>query len=207
MTSNILDFSQALELSEGSDRSVLLGNGFSIARTGGVFSYANLLDKSNLPEHSSIRNVFTVFNTFDFEEVMRSLEQAARIEEAYGDKVRSARFRDDAAAVREALIHAVREVHPEVQFEIPDNQVEGCATFINLFDRVFTLNYDLLLYCVVLRAKEKKHTDGFGLGGLVDGLKHLARTECAQRIICTERFIYLRLKTEIRRSACELVLL
>jgi len=171
MTGDILTFGQATELSEGPDRSVLLGNGFSIARAGGVFNYANLLDKSNLPESSSIRNVFRMFGTFDFEEVMRALEHAARIEEAYGDKVRSAKFRDDAALVREALIHAVRAVHPEIQSEIPDSQAEKCATFLNLFCKIFTLNYDLQLYWVILRAKEKKHADGFGLGEVIEGFK------------------------------------
>jgi Domain of unknown function (DUF4917) len=106
MTATILNFEQAIKLSEPDTTvsNVLLGNGFSIASAGGVFSYDNLLSKCNLPELSPIRSVFDVLGTCDFEEVMRALEHAARIEEAYGDTAKSTQFQRDAETVREALI-------------------------------------------------------------------------------------------------------
>jgi hypothetical protein len=101
---------------------------------------------------------------------MRALEHAARIEEAYADTVKSAQFQRDAETVREALVHAVRAVHPGVHFEIPDHQIESCAEFLSNFEKVFTLNYDLQLYWVILRAS-RNHTDGFGLGPEASGFR------------------------------------
>lgn len=172
----VIDFDRALEMSTDDSRSVLLGNGFSIARAGAIFNYANLLDKSGLPEQSPIRNVFRELATSDFEEVMRALEHAARIEAAYEDAAKSAQFQQDAEAVREALIRAVRAVHPDVHFEIPKDQVENCSEFLGKFEKVFTLNYDLQLYWVILRAAAKNRTDGFGTGSEVDGFRTFSET-------------------------------
>jgi Domain of unknown function (DUF4917) len=157
-TPAVIDFDRALEMSPVREtRSVLLGNGFSIARAGGVFNYANLLDKSDLPEQSPIRSVFRELATSDFEEVMRALEHAARIESAYKDAAKSEQFQQDAQAVRECLIRAVRNVHPDGQFVIPKDQLERCSEFICKFHKVFTLNYDLQLYWVIVQMAQESH--------------------------------------------------
>ena len=51
-----------------------------------------------------------MLDTFDFEEGMRALEHAAKIETAYSDKEKSTQFQQDAEKVREALITAIRAV-------------------------------------------------------------------------------------------------
>jgi Domain of unknown function (DUF4917) len=158
----VLSFDEAIEASKSGPVTALLGNGFSIAQSGGQFGYSNLLGYSGLEEDSLVRNVFRVLSTVDFEEVMHALEHAATIEEAYGDTRRAKQFQTDAGVVRESLIHAVRTVHPEIRFEIPSEQVDRCAAFLGNFETIFTLNYDLLLYWVML--KSRRHTDGFGLG-------------------------------------------
>jgi hypothetical protein len=122
-------FDEAIEKS-GAYRSILLGNGFSIAQGGAQFSYSSLLEKAGLPPGNPIKNVFSTLNTVDFEEVMHALQHAAQIEDAYGDAIRATTFRNDAIAVREALIHAVREVHPGIQFDIPQTQRETCGVFL-----------------------------------------------------------------------------
>jgi hypothetical protein len=167
----ILDFAAAIAETNDEPRNLLLGNGFSIAQGGAPFGYASLLERSGLPNGGEIRNVFQQLNTVDFEEVMMALESAAVIERAYGDAARATRFTTDAAAVREALIHAVRQVHPGIQFDIPDAQRDACATFLQRFGSVFTLNYDLLIYWVILHGAQNTHSDGFGLGDTVGGFR------------------------------------
>jgi hypothetical protein len=167
----ILSFDEAIKASGPRIRTILLGNGFSIAKAGGQFSYKTLLEKGDLPDNDPIRNVFRVLNTFDFEKVMKALEDAAQIEKAYGDKDRSNKFIEDAARVREALITAVHAVHPGTQFEIPKAQRDACALFLKNFDSIFTLNYDLLLYWVIVHAATSKFSDGFGLGIQVEGFR------------------------------------
>jgi hypothetical protein len=173
-----MSFDDAIRASSVFGRAVLLGNGFSIARGEDHFLYSNLLEMSGLPNESSIRDVFKALETVDFERVMKALEDAAQVECAYGDMERAKRFRDDAATVREALIHAVREVHPEVHFEIPKEQCEACAKFLVQFDSLFTLNYDLLLYWVIL-AGTNCFNDGFGHGEASDGFRFFSlRAPC-----------------------------
>lgn len=115
----VLSFDEAIKASKSGPITALLGNGFSIAQSGGQFGYANLLEYSGLEEDSLVRNVFSVLSTVDFEEVMHALEHASMIEEAYGETQRAKQFQADADVVRELLIHAVRTVHLGVHFEIP----------------------------------------------------------------------------------------
>ncbi|MBR0686589.1 DUF4917 family protein [Bradyrhizobium manausense] len=165
-----ISFDEAIAQSDG-QRSLLIGNGFSIAQSAGLFSYANLLEKSGLQEGSAIKNVFAKLNSVDFELVMYALEHASKIEEAYGEEDRASLFKNDASAVREALIHAVRQVHPKISVDVPQQQRERCSTFLRNFDNIFTVNYDLLLYWVILHIGGYEFTDGFGLGSEEHGFR------------------------------------
>jgi hypothetical protein len=168
---DLLTSAQALEESAQTSRHLLVGNGFSMAQGGARFDYQTLLDRSGLPPGGEIRNVFQLLHTVDFEEVMKALEAAAVIENAYGDAARAGRFNADADALREALIHAVRQVHPGIQFDIPEVQRTNCAAFLRKFVTVFTLNYDLLAYWVILHGAQNQHSDGFGLEEAVAGFR------------------------------------
>ena len=165
-----ISFDDALKKA-GEARSLLIGNGFSIAQAGGQFTYANLLEKADLSPDSEIRSVFKTLNTVDFELVMQSLQDAAQVEEAYKEADRATRFRNDSTAVREALIHAIRQVHPGISFDIPQDQRDKCGTFLGNFQSVFTLNYDLLLYWVILKMGGNLFTDGFGKGDTTGGFR------------------------------------
>jgi Domain of unknown function (DUF4917) len=164
-----IGFEEALKGNE--KRSLLIGNGFSIAQAGGQFSYSSLLEKSGLQSGSSIRNLFGALTTVDFELVMRALQDAAKVEDAYGEPARATLFSADAEAVREALIHAVKEVHPGISFDIPEKQRNQCGAFLKNFSNVFTVNYDLLLYWVILKMGGNVFTDGFGLGQTEGGFR------------------------------------
>jgi hypothetical protein len=165
-----ISYDEALKGAD-SKRSLLIGNGFSIAQAGGQFSYSTLLEKSGLQPDSSIRNLFDTLGTVDFELVMRALQDAAKVEDAYGAADRATLFGNDAAAVREALIHAVRQVHPGISFDIPQEQRNQCGSFLKNFANVFTVNYDLLLYWVILKMGGNTFTDGFGLGKTEGGFR------------------------------------
>jgi Domain of unknown function (DUF4917) len=167
----VISFEDALRGAGGDSKNVLLGNGFSIAQGGNSFNYLSLLEKCGLPENHPIRNVFQVLDTFDFEEVMAALNHASKILDAYGDKEKSDEFAMHSSELRDALIRAVHEVHPGVQFGIPAAQVENCATFLKHFDAIFTTNYDLLLYWVIVNKLKERFSDGFGLGQSADGFR------------------------------------
>jgi hypothetical protein len=160
--SDVISFDDAIKKSRGG-RAILLGNGFSIAQGGARFSYPNLLEICDLPPASPIRKAFQLLDTADFELVMKALEDASHIAQAYGEDEREKQLAADATAVRDALIAAVHKVHPGAHFEIPEKQCETCGKFLTHFDKIFTLNYDLLLYWVILKTING-FRDGFGLG-------------------------------------------
>lgn len=154
---DLISFAEAVAATEGADRTLLIGNGFSAE----YFSYNSLLSKSGLEPTSPIRNLFDELATVDFEAAIRALEGGALVARAYGDADLSINLLADAQKVREALVHAVNTTHPAHRKDLAF-QYEAAAGFIAHFTSVFTLNYDLLLYWVNL---EQAHlNDGFGLG-------------------------------------------
>lgn len=155
-------------------RNLLLGNGFSISQTKGKFSYGNLLQQANFDSADPVKKIFEIFNTVDFEQVIEALEHAAVIEDAYADNEKKQVFEKDAEKVREALIQAIKAVHPSIQFEIPSQELKACGDFLSVFQNVFTLNYDLLMYWVNLNYPNNKHTDGFGLSEEINGFRNFS---------------------------------
>ena len=154
----VIAFDEAIKASDGKDRALLLANGFSIQH----FSYKTLLEKSGLDTRGPLRTLFDTLDTVDFEVVIRALEDAAVVERVYNKVKRADLFLDDADKVRRALVHAVREIHPGHREDIA-KLIAPCIAFLSLFGKIFTLNYDLLLYWVILE-NSKKFQDGFGLG-------------------------------------------
>lgn len=155
---DVIPFAQALARTTGADRSLLIGNGFSIQH----FNYRNLLEKAGLQNDSPVRRLFQVLDTLDFESVICALEDAALVAQAYANDKHVLAFKADANRLREALVRAVRETHPAHREDIAE-QIPACIRFLSRFSRLFTLNYDLLLYWVQL-AGPAAFKDGFGLG-------------------------------------------
>ncbi|MBU1325757.1 MAG: DUF4917 family protein [Alphaproteobacteria bacterium] len=153
----VMTFTEALAATEGRDRTLLIGNGFSAE----YFDYATLLERSDLEPQTPLRNLFDELGTVDFEAAITALEGAALVQRAYGEAGRSEALLGDAQQLREALVHAVNATHPQHRNDLVF-QYETAAAFISNFSRVFTLNYDLLLYWVNL--ERGRLFDGFGLG-------------------------------------------
>jgi len=162
---NVITFEEAIDRTNGSARSLLLGNGFSINH----FNYANLFDAAGFTEESPVYGVFKALDTFDFERVMRALESGALVTSVYGENALTQSLHDDARRLREGLIHAIRETHPAHKEDISDS-IPSCCRFLSSFGNVFTLNYDLLLYWAQLSAPGK-FQDGFGLGEEKNGFR------------------------------------
>lgn len=158
----MITFTEALGETEGKDRSLLTGNGFSIAQTNGSFSYSNLLVESDIPEASPLRSLFSRLNTVDFEHIIQSVEHAKLVADTYGHADFSDRLAEDSERVRRSLIAAIHKVHPASFAALRTSSLDSCATFLKSFREVYTLNYDLLLYWVNLHGKI--YADGFGLG-------------------------------------------
>lgn len=163
-------FEEALARVPGKNKPhVLLGNGFSQACRADIFSYNALFERADFSKLSAdARGAFDALGTTDFEEVMRALRASAALVELYseqdsGSAVRL-RMEADADGLREVLVNAIASSHPGHPGEISDESYALCRAFLKNFDRVFTLNYDLLLYWALMHdreSKELKCDDGF----------------------------------------------
>ncbi|PZP09896.1 MAG: hypothetical protein DI607_12205, partial [Sphingomonas hengshuiensis] len=92
---DVIEFEEALRRTDGEDRALLIGNGFSAE----YFSYRNLLDKSGLVAGTPIRTLFDALGIVDFEAVVRALEGAVLVERAYGHDAHADAIEADAQKV------------------------------------------------------------------------------------------------------------
>ena len=143
---------------------VLLGNGFSIA-CDPIFSYASLYDAAvarGLRERAQA--VFMRLGTNNFEAVMHLLERSHWIAEIYGlvEPGGSSPMLDDAEIVKLTLVKAVAESHLTHTGLVSDERKTAALTFLRSFHNIFTTNYDLLAYWVIMASQEgPRWHDGF----------------------------------------------
>ncbi|MCG5234801.1 DUF4917 family protein [Xanthobacter oligotrophicus] len=161
----IISFDDAISATANQDRALLIGNGFSSK----FFSYKTLLDSVAIGSEEPVMKLFKKLDTFDFESVIRSLTDAAAVSETYGDTDSASRFLGDADSLRAQLVHAIRANHPTNRTDI-ETIIPSCIEFLNSFNKFFSLNYDLLLYWVLLENPKTFVGDGFGLGVVSQGM-------------------------------------
>lgn len=146
---------------------LLMGNGFSIGYNHKIFSYNALYDFVEKLEDQTLSKLFKVVNTKNFEAIMRQLDNFIEIAEAFdtdGGLIES--LKEANLLLQQSLINAVSELHPEHVFEIEDEKSEACFIFLNEYlennGKVFSTNYDLLLYWILMRNESENAIDGFG---------------------------------------------
>lgn len=146
---------------------LLMGNGFSMAYDPKIFSYNALYKFIEELENEMLSKLFKVINTKNFELVMQQLDNFIEIANAFDvDKKFTDKLKEANESLKNGLIDAISSLHPEHVFEIPVEKSESCARFLaEYLDNngfVFTTNYDLLMYWVLLRNNLKNASDGFG---------------------------------------------
>lgn len=176
-----ITFRQAIEDSEGcAKRNLLLGNGFSIACEPAIFHYGSLFDQADFSAIPEVRRAFDLLGTHDFEVVIRALEQGSALASIYlpGDGDSARRMSEDALRLKELLVATVARNHPERPGDIGDERFFACRQFLSHFlsgptrGRVYTVNYDLLLYWALMQEHDPFEgnpaniitIDGFGSG-------------------------------------------
>ncbi|MDB5620404.1 DUF4917 family protein [Tardiphaga sp.] len=161
----VIDFKTALNSIGAESCSILLGNGFSHDYCG----YSTLLEKAGLDAGEPCRRLFDQLDTPNFERVVRALEDASTVEATYGHTQHAARLLADAGVVRRALISAIQAAHP-THLDKMKGAIPACLEFLNPFRKIFTTNYDLLLYWVIIKSNGK-FGDGFFKARDADGFR------------------------------------
>lgn len=149
------------------NKHLLFGNGFSMAYDSKIFSYnalSNFIERTGDP---LIRSLFEKLNTKNFELIMQQLDNFCEIAEVFSDdKSLITRINAASEKLKSSLIDAVKELHPEHVFKIPDEKSASCMDFLHEYlnnnGLIFSTNYDLLLYWVLIRNNAEKAMDGFG---------------------------------------------
>ncbi|HET9065721.1 MAG TPA: DUF4917 family protein [Gemmatimonadales bacterium] len=161
--------------------SLLLGNGFSMAFDPGIFSYNALNDFVRKQDNEVVAKLLEVVGVTDFERVMQHLDVLLKLCEIFdtGDGMRS-QIVLAREALQRGLLEAVKDLHPEHVFKVPKEKCDACAAFLSPFLKtggaLFTTNYDLLLYWVLMRGALDS-IDGFGRDREDDGDGHTPRDE------------------------------
>ncbi|MBV6516364.1 MAG: hypothetical protein HPKKFMNG_02030 [Planctomycetes bacterium] len=151
---NLMTFDKVMKnVNQYSTKHLLLGNGFSRACRNQLFAYDALFkeaEKHGLDDE--LKAVFAVLKTTDFEAVMRALRQCAILVEQLANATPLAKvMRSHAKKLRELLVKTIAGNHPARPSEIKKDEYAACRSFLAPFDRVYTLNYDLLLYWTVMQ--------------------------------------------------------
>ena len=163
----MLSFEDALTASKkvGGNRHLLLGNGFSIACRPDAFSYGNLFEEADFSGLGvEAEPLFALFGTADFERVIEALRNSERILDLYGgDSETAARLGTDAGALKEALAEVLARKHPDNVGSIEPGEYAAARRFLANFDgKIYTVNYDLLLYWMLMQGEGPPVTSGDG---------------------------------------------
>lgn len=157
MQDELLSYEEVLFKTEDGLRYLLLGNGFSIDYNYSKFSFRNLFEyaknKNIIKNHSSISKHFEELDIYDFEEVIRYLENALLVLKNYNEANEYEliiQIKKDINSLKEFLIETIVEIHPQGPYDIQEYEYKNCINFLKEYNAIFTLNYDLLLTWVTL---------------------------------------------------------
>lgn len=146
---------------------LLFGNGFSMSYNSGIFSYNALSNFIENTDNDLLKRLFANLNTKNFELIMQQLDNFAEIAAIFSsDTELVSKIRNASEQLKSSLIDAVKELHPGHVFTIPEEDCKACYTFLGDYlskgGVIFSTNYDLLPYWVLMRNNMELSVDGFG---------------------------------------------
>jgi len=128
----------------GSD--LLLGNGFSLNFTD-RFDYKSLFKKFLAKCNPKHRHIFKSFETTNFEFILEKLSYARDVNKIFG--IKTSKIEDAIERLKDGLIKTIQTIHPRAG-DIDKERLKRIATQLDRFNDIFTLNYDLFLYHIIM---------------------------------------------------------
>lgn len=172
---DLLSFADAFKkIAHLKHKHLVLGNGFSISLRPDIFTYGSLLESANFDAAPNVKRLFGSLGTQDFELVIKHLMDAATVLRTYrpNDVELIDALAADANLVKDSLVTAIARRHPDRPYDIKESQYKACRRFLGIFNHIYTLNYDVLLYWSLM------HTDVDQLDLRADdGFRHPERDE------------------------------
>lgn len=154
------------EIKDGFKDTLILGNGSSIA-VNPAFLYDSLFMASvsfGLLD-AQATEVFKLFETKDFEYVLRLLSHAIKVNHCC--EIECQALVDKYILVRDALINTLHRVHPKIDEVRP--HFPAMVSFLKDFSTVYSLNYDLIVYWALMHGKDEQEFADYWVYGNFDG--------------------------------------
>ena len=129
---------------------LLLGNGFSLQFSGN-FSYTSLFEIFLQNCDDVHRKLFREFDTTNFELIQKYLTYALKVNGIL--ELSTTEINTAIEQLKNGLIQTIEQVHPRNQ-DINFNQLERIALQMSAFGNIFTTNYDLYLYHIIMKSMD-----------------------------------------------------
>lgn len=132
-----------------------------------IFSYNALHQFIDELDNDLLSRLFQIVNTKNFELVMQQLDNFCELIDTFDpDSELRPKVEDASEALKVSLLEAIESLHPDHVFEISQEKSAACSKFVSQFldhgGNVFTTNYDVLMYWVLMRNGHLNAIDGFG---------------------------------------------
>ena len=113
---------------------LLLGNGFSMAYDSSIFSYNALNNFIESIDNALLKKLFAIIDNKNFELVMQQLDNFCEIANVFSaDKALLNKITEASNQLKNSLIDAVKELHPEHVYSLPEEKSEACFSWLNEF--------------------------------------------------------------------------
>ncbi len=144
------------------DGSLILGNGSSI-EIYSKFDYRDLFKEAEKFGRISTEasQIFTEFKSNNFEYILKHLANAAKITAMLNEKSAHGKIINKYDEVRKALYQTVKATHPEIhnigEFSsfFDKKEFENKVIFLQNFRTIISLNYDVILYWIMIWSMKK----------------------------------------------------
>lgn len=136
---------------KGQKVDLLLGNGFS-RRYSDKFAYDSLFQVFLKNCDKAKIEAFKVLGTDNFEEILDFLTKANDVNSCLTH--RDPRIDECIDELKKGLIKTVNDLHP-LYGQLDKAQLDSDATALIAFEKLFTTNYDLILYHAIMLANDK----------------------------------------------------
>ncbi len=127
---------------------LLLGNGFSL-QFSNRFSYHSLFEIFLENCDETHHRLFSEFGTTNFELIQKYLNYALKVNGILD--LSTIEIRAAIEQLKNGLIQTIEQVHPRIQ-DINLDQLENIAQQLENFGNIFTTNYDLYLYHIIMKS-------------------------------------------------------
>lgn len=160
-----ISFQDAIQKAKDKDQklNLLLGNGFSIDFNKSIFSQEEIIqsaiNRKQFQGEKVLSQVVDTRRTSNFEELVQNIRSYCSLLKEIEEE-------------RDKLLKIIMEelsyCHPNSSLAITDIESDQCAKFLSNFQAIYTTNYDLLLYWVIIKENLiDKFKDGFCRKGFI----------------------------------------